>query len=58
MTFTVAVVPPSSTQITYDWATSDDAGTNAASAGTDYTAGSGNDITIAANSPTSTFILL
>ena len=55
MTFTVDVVPPSSTQITYDWTTSDDAGTNAATAGTDYTARSGNDISIPANSPTSTF---
>ena len=55
MTFTVDVVPPSSTEITYDWTTSDDAGTNAATAGTDYSAGSGNDISIPANSPTSTF---
>ena len=55
ITFTVNIVPPSSTQITYDWTTSDESGTNVAIAGTDYTAGSGNDIPIPANNSTSTF---
>ena len=38
MTFTVSVIPPISSAITYSWATSDDGTTNAATAGTDYVA--------------------
>ncbi len=49
MTFTVEVVPESATAITFDWTTSDDSTTNAAMAGTDYTASSDNDVRIPPN---------
>ena len=54
MTFTVEVVPPINSPITYDWATSTESGDQAV-AGTDYTASSGDDITIAADAETSSF---
>ena len=55
MTFTVSVIPPSATQIMYDWATSDDSGDSAAEAGTDYTAASDTGVMIAAMEMTDTF---
>ena len=55
ITFTVSVISPSSSEITYDWATSEDSGDNAATAGTDYMTSSGTDVRIPANTATSTF---
>ena len=55
MEFTVSVIPNSSTPITYNWATSDDSGENAATAGTDYTASTQTGVMIAANAPSDTF---
>ena len=51
MMFRVSVIPPSSSQITYSWATSNNAGGNAATAGTDYTATTRSNVNIAANTP-------
>ena len=52
MTFTVSVIPPSIAPITFNWTTMDDSTTNAAEAGSDYTANSGTDIVIPANAAT------
>ena len=55
MVFMVSVIPPSSDAISYSWATSDDTGEGAATAGDDYTASSGTDVPVAANATSSTF---
>ena len=53
MEFTITTVPPSSSDITYDWGTSIEAG-DTATADTDYTTTSRTGVTISANAPTDT----
>ena len=54
MVFTVTTVPPNSSGITYNWATSSENDDDAV-AGTDYTASSAQNVPIAANATTDTF---
>ena len=56
MVFMVEVVPPSNRAITFDWTTSTET-TDEAISGTDYTASSGDDVTIAVNESTSTLMV-
>ena len=51
MMFRISVIPPSSSQITYSWATSNNVGGSAATAGTDYTATTRPNLNIAPNTP-------
>ena len=54
MEFIVSTVPPSSSNITYDWATSIEAG-DTATANTDYSTSSDSNVVINASAPSDTF---
>ena len=55
MTFTVSVIPPINSAITYDWATSVVDGTDTATAGSDFMTSSMANVTIAADATEDTF---
>ena len=56
MEFTITTVPPINSPITYSWATSKEIDDDAI-IGTDYTAASGTDVTIAANATSNTILV-